>query len=71
MQFRHQWTETREARCAMACQITYTFLAEVLFTITITWFPQVTRLEEPHDFCWVWTPYYTVEVEWGIHWKET
>jgi len=63
MQFHHQWTDTIEAWCAMATRITYIFLDEVLYTITITWFLQVTRLEEQHDFYWFWTPYYTAEFD--------
>jgi hypothetical protein len=50
MQFHHQWTDTREARGAMASQITYTLWYKVLFTITITFLSQVTQIEEPVDF---------------------
>jgi len=63
MQFHHQWIDTIEAQCGLATRITYIFRGEVLFTITITWFPQVTLLEEPCDMYWFWTPYYTAEVD--------
>jgi hypothetical protein len=59
MPFHHQWTDTREARCVMASQITYTFPYEILgmfevpFTITVTWFPQITLHDEQIDIYWV------------------
>jgi hypothetical protein len=64
MQFNHQWTDTREAWCAMASQITYTFLSEFCITIAVTWYSQITWLEEQFNFYRLWAPYYTAEVDW-------
>jgi hypothetical protein len=64
MQFNHQFTDAREVWCAMASRITYTFLCQFLIIIAVTWFSQVTWLEQQFDFYRRWTQYYTAEVDW-------